>query len=136
MKKIAFVLILVLLVAAAFFLFHGCQPEPQPPVTPPTPPVVVVPTTPPIVTTPPVVKPPEPPPLPPTPVRVIKTVKLDRADFSGIYVLPAGVTWFNVLELYIDGKPVNKDRVTFTHEDEVDVWDARLPSKITAKIIQ
>jgi hypothetical protein len=144
MKRLLIILVLLLLFVAAFWFF-GCQPATQPPavvvqspqpaqvappaVTPPAPKLMPVPPT--------AIRPPpwSPPPVPVI-VKVEKVVTLNRADWSGIYVLPKGVTWQNVIELYRDGKPVDRGRICKTHPDEVDIFDARLASIITARILQ
>lgn len=73
----------------------------------------------------------------PAPAQLLSTtVALNRADFSGIYVLPTGVTFANVAEVYLNGRPVDRTRCTVTGPDEIDIYDARLSSKVTALIIE
>lgn len=63
------------------------------------------------------------------------TVRLSRVDFSGDYVLPDGMTFTNVEEVYINGQPVNRSRVTLIYMNTgIDIWDAQLNSVVTALV--
>lgn len=78
--------------------------------------------------------------LPPTPavlvepIRKKKTVELLRIDFSGIYALPDNFTFNNVLEVYNNGKAMDRNRIAVIDNDRIDIFDACLDSRITALI--
>ena len=64
-----------------------------------------------------------------------KIVQLLRVDYSGDYLLPNDYTFRQVIEVYMDGQPVNRDRVAVLPPgDSIDINDAKLDSKITALI--
>ncbi|MDR3561890.1 MAG: hypothetical protein P4N59_10715 [Negativicutes bacterium] len=63
-----------------------------------------------------------------------KNIQLSRIDFSGVFALPEPFTFHDVLEVYVDGKPVDRSRVTVIEDDRIDIWDARLNSRITALV--
>ncbi|MDR3561267.1 MAG: hypothetical protein P4N59_07505 [Negativicutes bacterium] len=144
-SKLIVALVLILLIIFAFF---NCKHVDPPGVDPPQPAVTVIPA----VVSPSVapllaqgaVKPaayvivaPEatgPPAVTQEPILTTKTVQLLRIDFSGVYALPEQLNFNSVLEVYHNGKPVDRGRIAVVENDRIDVWDARTGSRITALV--
>lgn len=68
------------------------------------------------------------------PFPTYKLQPIHRIDFSGVYFLREPYTWQNVVEIFLDGQPVNRDRVTIIDADRIDIWDSHLDSKVQAVV--
>ncbi len=61
-----------------------------------------------------------------------KIIELIRADKSGIYILPAGLSFDSVDVILVNGNPVDEGRYTIlANNTAVDIFDAQDNSVIT-----
>ncbi|MGL5512055.1 MAG: hypothetical protein ACRDBM_02295 [Sporomusa sp.] len=61
-----------------------------------------------------------------------KVIKLSRADKSGVYALPDGMTFDDVQTILVDGMPVADGRYAIVAKDTaVDIFDAKDDTVVT-----
>jgi len=61
-----------------------------------------------------------------------KVIKLDRADESGVYALPDGLTFNAVQIILVDGMPVTEGRYAIVaNKTAVDIFDAKDATIVT-----
>ena len=61
-----------------------------------------------------------------------KVIKLDRADESGVYALPDGLTFDAVQIILVDGMPVTEGRYAIVaNKTAVDIFDAKDATIVT-----
>jgi len=61
-----------------------------------------------------------------------QVIKLDRADESGVYALPDGLTFDAVQIILVDGMPVTEGRYAIVaNKTAVDIFDAKDATIVT-----